>query len=190
MSHRTFIAIDLSEALRERLGRLPEQLAERLSLSLSELRWVPPERLHLTVRFLGDVDDAGLAAICRAAEMAASKGEAFEMFLRPPAQLPGRMTDRMLLAEVYDPTGRLAAMASLLDEALQAAGFAPEGRAFRPHVTLARTKARRGRVPRRAGEALADLDLGRCAVDRLTVYTSELTRQGPIYTPARVCPLR
>ncbi len=185
MPHRTFIAIDLSEALRERLGQLPGQLAERLSLS--SLRWVPPERLHLTLRFLGDVDDAGLGAICRAVETTAATGEPFEMFLRPPQQLPRRMTDRMLLAEVYDPTDRLASLASRLDETLAAAGFAPEGRAFRPHVTLARTKARRGRVPRRATDALAELDLGQCDVDRMTVYTSELTRQGPIYTPAAVC---
>lgn len=185
MGHRTFLAIDIDEQVRLRLARLSSELATCGS-GEAKLRWVRPANLHLTVKFLGEIEEDALAVVCERAETLAAETPPFDIHLYGAHDLPQRMTDRMVLAEVQ-PADTLASLAERLDVALAGEGFAPEGRAFRPHVTLARTKSRRGRVPRGLTDALGGQVLGCCRVEHLTVYTSELTRQGAIYAPAARC---
>jgi 2'-5' RNA ligase len=187
MTHRTFIAVDLDDAVRAELADVRERLEPHFPPD-APARWVDPDNLHLTVKFLGDVDSRELREVCHAVQRLAGPLEPFQMELVGATDLPQRMLDRMLLAEVLEPTGRLAALAEACDDAMASLGFPREHRAFRPHVTLARPKARRGRMPRPATQELAGWEFGGTSVDRVTVYTSELTADGPVYTPAATCP--
>ena len=180
MMVRTFMALPLSEAVKARLVAAQEDLA---AASEARIRWVARENLHLTVKFLGDVEDRTLNDVCAVAAEAAGQVEPFSLAVTglravPPA---GRM--RMVWAGVDEPTRRLAKLHALLEESCASLGFKEENRAFRPHLTLGRVKGGRDVAALRAAAAgFADTDFGACPVDELIVLSSDLGPKGPTYT--------
>jgi 2'-5' RNA ligase len=133
---RLFFAIELHEALREALDHAiaPLRAAE------PELAWVRAEKLHLTMKFLGEVDDAGAARLAAAAEAVAARHRPFEMTLGGVGAFPNFRRARVVWMGVEsDP--RLELLHHDLELACGEAGFEVEGRPFRPHITLARVRA-------------------------------------------------
>jgi len=183
---RTFIAIELDEAIRTRLA----QTAEALRGAGCKVRWVTPERMHLTLKFLGEIEPAALDAVAGAMATAAAGAGAFEIQVAGLGAFPPRGAPRVVWAGVRDPEGQLAALHGRLNEALAAAGFERERRAFRAHLTLGRVKERRGaeRLRRRLDEQ-AGGEFGIQEVRELVCFRSELSAHGPAYTPLRRQPL-
>ncbi len=191
MSYRIFLALDIDESTRRRLGSIQSQLDD----ARSRINWVAPRNLHVTLKFLGDVADSLLPELCRAVSAAAGEGESFDFEVRgvraiPPAPRNSGRGVRMLWAEVIDPTGRLARLFEQLETALHPLGFARENRSFSPHITLARVRfAGDPSALRAAAGELADEHFGRLRAEQLTIYTSQLQKGGPIYTPIANPPL-
>lgn len=132
---RLFFAIELHDALRTALDHAiaPLRVAE------PALAWVPSDKLHLTMKFVGEADDAGAARLAAAAtEVAAGHGP-FEMILGGVGAFPNFRRARIVwLGVEADP--RLELLHHDLELACDAAGFEVEGRPFRPHITLARVR--------------------------------------------------
>jgi 2'-5' RNA ligase len=106
--------------------------------------WVPEENIHLTLRFLGETDRGRLAAVTREAEAVFLGVQAPRLVLAGPGVFPPRGKRSLILwAGLQGDLEALARLARDLEEAARAAGFSPESRGFRPHVTLARIEARR-----------------------------------------------
>lgn len=192
MSFRTFLALDIDESTRGRL----ELVRRKLDDARSKINWVAPRNLHVTLKFLGDVSDSLLPEVCRAVSAAAGEGEPFDFEVRgvrpiPPAPRSGGSKGvRMFWAEVIEPTGRLGRLFEQLETALVPLGFARENRSFSPHITLARVRfAGNPSALRAAADELADKHFGRVRAEQLTVYTSQLQKGGPIYTPISNPPL-
>jgi 2'-5' RNA ligase len=180
MAHRTFLALDIGDDVRQALATLEAELTP----PQARIRWVRPENLHVTVRFLGDVSDAVLADVCQRSASAVAGVERFSVDITGVRCVPARGPVRMIWAGVDDPSGRLAEVYRRLDEALAGLPVQRERRAYRPHVTLARVK----HVPsagslRQAVQARAGRDFGSARGREITVYTSRLTPQGSVYTP-------
>jgi len=178
---RTFVALDLDDAIR---GRLTAAAAD-LPRAGAKIRWVAPQNLHVTVKFLGDVAEGDMAAVCEAVTEAVAAVAPFDFTVRGLLARPsaGRKL-QMLWAGVDEPTGQLAAAFDALQAALEPLGFPRERRAFRPHVTLARIKS----VPDPAGLRAAagnhaETPFGEKTAEAFTVYQSDLRPAGPIYTP-------
>jgi 2'-5' RNA ligase len=133
---RCFLAWLPPESVLDELERLVRELAR--NLPASRLRWLPRPSLHLTLRFLGDCDaDARsrLSAFLRGLPVAAAI----------PARVPGiqylpSSRDARVLVLRVESGGVLERFAATLEAAIRAEGFAPEPRAFRAHITLARTR--------------------------------------------------
>lgn len=156
----------------------------------ARVRWVATENLHLTVKFLGDVDDRVLADVCAAAEQAAAQVEPFEFVVAGLSAVPPQGLLRMIWAGVTEPSGRLQRLNELLEAAYAEMGFRVENRAFRPHLTLGRVKGSGGNDRIRAAAAeYAQSDFGTQGADRLIVFSSELGPGGPAYTPLAEAPL-
>lgn len=126
---RLFIAVDLPEEIRENLGAM--------SFGIPGAKWVAPEQLHLTVRFIGDVDGAlfrdikeGLDAISFAP---------FSLQLKGVGYFPPRGTPRVLWVGL-EKSEPLQILKKKIDQALFRAGVEPDARKFSPHITLARLK--------------------------------------------------
>ena len=177
---RCFIAIEIDAAIRRRVGSLQRKLT---SPGLP-VRWVRPERMHLTLKFLGEVEDARVADLGPAMTEVAGQCSPFDLHVRGAGCFPGSgRSVRVVWVGLEDPTGQLQACQTLLETTLQPLGFAPEGRPFSPHLTLGRVK-----TPGRPGplrekiDALADFDAGAQTVDQMILFESRLQKSGPEYT--------
>jgi 2'-5' RNA ligase len=187
MGVRTFLAVDLTAEVRAALAA-----AQRgLDAAGARIKWVADDNRHVTVKFLGDVADGQLAAVCEAAAAAARGARPFEFAVRGLLLVPPRGRQvRIIWAGVDDPSGRMAALYARVEAAIGELGFAPEGRAFRPHVTVARIKSVGDATRlRRSAEPLAEQDFGTVAAAALVAYSSKLTRGGPVYAPMATAPL-
>jgi len=175
---RTFVAVELDESIRRGLA----ELQNRLRQFDRAVRWVRPESIHLTLKFLGEVPDQQIAAVCAAVDETAAASSGFEISVAGAGCFPPRGPARVVWAGLTEPTGRLAACQQACEQAMGRLGFAPEARAFHPHLTLGRVKqASSGRDLRPAIEGLADFDGGSQQVGELVLFESRLRREGALY---------
>lgn len=177
---RTFIAIELPEDVHERLS----QLQDKLGAIEKAVRWTRPAQIHLTVKFLGEVPNGQVAAVCEAAREAAIACQPFELSVKgmgcfPPGGLP-----RVLWAGLETLPEPLVECHRLLEQGCARLGFPPENRPFRPHLTLGRVKDTGvSRAIRRTIEEFADFDGGVFDAEELIVFESRLGPKGPAYIP-------
>lgn len=176
---RLFVAIDLPDAVRD-------ELARRCS-GLPGARWVRRDQMHLTLRFIGEVED-GVAAAVRAA-LARIQASPFELAVRGVGQFPPRGAARVLWAGLDAPPALLA-LQGQVEAAVRGLGLPPEDKPFSAHVTLARFKA----PPPPAALARflrqhAGLTSPPFAVGHFTLYSSRLSPAGPDYICEARCPL-
>lgn len=171
---RAFIALDLAEDVRARIGDLISGLRPRIP----ELRWVKPEGIHLTLRFLGNTAPEQVERLGRALERVAAACPVTEGTIQGLGVFPDRGQPRVLwLGLSVAPS--VMALQSDCERAAVAAGFAPERRAFQPHLTLGRWRARAPRPD------LPGADLGSTLLDTVTLFRSELRPGGALHTPLR-----
>jgi 2'-5' RNA ligase len=182
-SLRTFIAVELDAALRTQLGDLQARLQEAFPPRL--VRWVRPEGIHLTLKFLGDTPAAQVAQIAEAM-CAACEGHAlFAISVGGMGCFPNVRRPRVLWVGVEEPTGALSRLQADVERALQPLGYPRERRGFSPHLTLGRIRGR----DRDAVEALgayvarARVRLGAMEVDEVHLIRSELLPGGAVYSP-------
>ena len=148
--------------------------------------WVTPESLHLTLRFIGEVDGAQAAEIDAA--LAAISAPAFTLSVSGVGQFGSGRHLRALWAAVT-PAEPVAFLAAKVEAALVQAGIEPEGRKFIPHITLARLKhAAEGRVAHWL-ETNAALHAGPMAVDSFVLYRSHLGKEAAHYEVLAEYPL-
>ncbi|HLF78264.1 MAG TPA: RNA 2',3'-cyclic phosphodiesterase [Dehalococcoidia bacterium] len=143
-SLRLFVAIELPDAWKEALGGLQEEmrtaLAKDPAVSGVRVRWVRPEGIHLTLKFLGEVDSAKLVVIREALASAVHEQPGLELSLARAGSFSDRRAPRLILATINVEGGpkRLLQLAEGVETWLAATGFPRERRAFAPHLTLAR----------------------------------------------------
>jgi 2'-5' RNA ligase len=180
MGIRTFIALPMDEEVIHRLVEAQHSLAD----VEADVRWVEPVNLHLTLKFLGEIEDRQAADVCAVARDIAAETAPFEMTVKGLVSSPAAGQMRMIWANIEEPTDQLALLQEFIDEAFGGLGFKEENRQFRPHLTVARIKSGRN-IPqlRTAVRAFHDTVFGRHWADHLIVFSSELTSDGPIYTP-------
>ncbi|HUG54987.1 MAG TPA: RNA 2',3'-cyclic phosphodiesterase [Vicinamibacteria bacterium] len=175
---RAFVALPLPDALREAVA----ETITRLERALPDVRFVRPEGVHVTLRFLGWTRAETLAILEGPLRAAAGACPPVEIGVRGLGLFPDRGRPRVLWAGLTVPP-EVHALQAACERAAADAGFEPEGRAFRPHLTLGRWRAR---APR---PALAERGLGSGRVDRLVLYRSEPRPSGSTYTPLSTFPL-
>ena len=180
MSLRTFLALPLDEEIVERLVEVQRSLAS----AGARVRWVNEKNLHLTIKFLGDVTDEQLGDVCRVAEEVASQIEPFEFSVSSVTSVPPAGAMRMVWVGIDEQTGRLEKLHELLEESYARMGFKKENRSFRSHLTLGRVKSGQNVKQLRAAVAeIAETNFGITSVNEMIVFSSELTPDGPIYSP-------
>lgn len=168
---RLFVALSLPEEVRERLAGLATG-------GIPGARWVAPENLHITLRFVGEVDGHGARDLDDC--LGAIDAPAFELAIRGLGAFGEGPKLRALYAGVA-PNPALVHLQAKVASAIARAGLAPDRQKFRPHVTLARFKGDPGP---KLGSFIAEkspLALDPFPVDRFILYSSVLGAEGPHY---------
>lgn len=186
---RTFIALELDTTQQQFLGTIIRQGKQLLP----DLRWVEPESIHLTLAFLGELNDQQLEKAIAASQYAASISNPFSYRLSSLGTFGPPRQPRVLWMGVSEPSGILNIVYQALSLALEQRGFATEKRPFSPHLTLARIKS--PLTPeqlQRLQQLLARYQFASPAykVTHLYVMKSELFRSGAQYTCLQACPFQ
>lgn len=185
MSQRIFLAIDLDADMRRRLYEVASGIDAAAKMNV-----VAQDNLHVTLMFLGDVDDNRLSDVCNLASSAVGRVRGCDFDVRGVKLVPPAGAPRMIWGCVDDPSAGLTRIYNELDAALLPLGLRREERQYRPHITLARIKHVRSLQEfRHAVAVLCDQDFGPARAGSVTLYSSLLTPSGPIYTPLGKFPL-
>jgi len=180
---RAFIAIELPDPVRAALARLQDGLKATRTTSV---KWVDPKGIHLTIKFLGNVDAGEIPELSRVLREAVRGTVPFRLKLENTGAFPNIRAPRVIWVGVGGEAEHLFTLHKKVEQALKPLGFAPENRAFSPHLTLGRV--REGAQPnelRRLGEGIAASKTeGEIffSVDSLNLMRSQLTREGAIYS--------
>jgi 2'-5' RNA ligase len=181
---RTFIAIELDQAHHRALGDL--QARFKRERNARGVRWVAPENIHLTLKFLGDVDAAMVPALQRAVADACVGIAPFTLRIAGAGAFPSTHRPNVVWVGLSGEVERAALLAKKIDDACAALGFAREERPFSPHLTLGRVKRDASPSDRRfIGEMIVNAqvsDLGELRAERVSVMKSELRPSGSVYT--------
>jgi 2'-5' RNA ligase len=172
---RAFLAAEIGEGARRAAAAAAARLAREVRGR--EVRWAQPATYHLTLRFLGEIEPDRAAPLVARVREALAGVAPFELRLGAVTAFPGPRRPRVIVATV-EPEAPLVALARGVEAAVVRAGFPPEERPFRPHLTL-------GRVRDRAHPALVagPLSAEPFRVAEVVLYRSDLQPEGALHTP-------
>lgn len=186
---RVFVALDIDDVIRERIQRFMDGVRG----FAPDARWIRPESLHVTLKFIGEKPAESVDEIKRA--LAAVQASSFELNYRGYGFFPTLKSARVFWIGIESGT-QLASLAEAVDEATSTVGIAKEDRAFSPHLTLARGGERSGAPGWRKGDgpnkhfqllqeklaALPAPEFGTMTAREFFLYESQLMRGGARYT--------
>ena len=175
--HRLFIAIRPPEPIRDLLLDAMDESAD--------FRWQDEEQLHLTLRFIGEVERPFAEDL--AAALRTVRAPAFEVAIRGVGRFEQRNSGILWVG--VEPKAPLAALAAKVERACLAAGLQPERRAFHPHITLARWRGRRTREVAAFLERNSALASPPFSIAAFSLFESHLSRHGAHYEEATRYPL-
>ena len=183
---RTFIAIPLPEECRSMLT----QMQQSLRTCDAEVGWVAVPSIHLTLKFLGEVDPEIVPRLAESLQAASEPEHGFELKLHGLGCFPNPKSPRVVWCGIDGDTDALSRLQKTVEEAGRIFGFPPEDRDFRPHLTLGRVKGKRNL------QALADcIKIGSglersFKADHFNIYRSILKPNGAEYSVLKTIALR
>lgn len=186
---RAFIGVDLSTALRSHVADLLTRLQKGTHFTGARPLWVRPESLHLTLKFLGEIDDLTRARIVTALRPVAGRHAPHGVHAKGLGVFPSPRAPRVLWLGVRRADALLALQTDI-ERTLVAIGFEPEDRPFSPHLTLARLKSHfRAQAFMDVIQSHARWDLGLWGIGEFLLFQSTLHPSGPVYTALHRFPL-
>ncbi|MDH7487665.1 MAG: RNA 2',3'-cyclic phosphodiesterase [Anaerolineae bacterium] len=181
---RTFIAIELDDQVLRALAAVQSKL--EAALPPRSVRWVRPEGIHLTLKFLGDTPAARLEEVQRALAAAAARVAPFSFSVEGLGCFPNPRRPRVIWVGVKEPTGALARLWQAVEAEVAPLGWPTEARGFQPHLTLGRVQRHVSSADLRAlGELVEKSEVGRLGsmtVRAVSFIRSDLKPTGAVYT--------
>lgn len=176
---RTFIAIELPE----KIGSAISKVQEGIRSYGFKIRWVRPENIHLTLKFLGNIKETDTKKVGKTIFESVKGYKPISLKAKGIGVFPGIKKPRVVWTGISDQLNLLTELQKTLDEKLEEIGFPKEKRPFRGHLTLGRVKAKID--PKRLSDALkefAKFESESFSADRVILYKSELKPKGAVYT--------
>jgi 2'-5' RNA ligase len=179
MPKRLFIAADISDEARSLAANLIADL--RKAFPTEGISWVKPENLHITIKFLGDTDEANEAKLIAMLGRVTSSYAPFKLHLAEPEVL-GK---RVMSIGVKSDSATVFSLEMVIDTECERLGFRREGRRLHPHLTLARIRDPKAAAPIVQEFRQVQITPVEFKVENLALYESRLTPGGSIYSIAR-----
>lgn len=176
---RSFIAIELDQKVIEKL----REIEYKLKSVRAEVKWINPSSIHLTLKFLGGIDEGMIDEIAKKAQEVARRYNPFNLKVEGIGTFPPGKNPRVVWIGVKDETGKISALQEEIEHEMNNLGFEREQRAFTPHLTLGRVKSAKGKdeLLEKIEEGKG-INLGEFTVKDFHLFKSDLHPQGAIYT--------
>ena len=175
---RVFIAVELPDKVKKNMVELVNELKE----VGSGVKWVEEKNLHITLKFLGWVEDRKADDVIGLATKAAAGTGSFKAKFEGLGTFPPGKSPRVVWAGVGEGAEKIKKLADSLEETLSNAAYRSEEREFSSHVTIGRVKDKKGVDKlKEKMESFKDPKFGEAIVDHINIMKSTLTPKGPIY---------
>lgn len=183
---RTFIAINLAGSLHKTLS----EVIEKFSASKASVKWVEPENAHVTLKFLGNVDEERLPDIYNACELAAAGFKPVNLEVRAVGCFPNLSRPRIVWLGIQKGADEIKWLQKKIESELERIGFPKEDREFKTHLTIGRVKGKQG-ISRlcRLIEQEENVFIGSMRAEKISVMKSHTLPKGPVYTELKAIPL-
>lgn len=179
---RLFVAVELDEIVRQNAARVSGQLANALGPSAGRsVSWVAAANLHLTVRFLGEVE-ARAAEELKARMVAPFRTPAFRLSVSGVGAFPRSGPPRVIWLGIAEGGAQLSQLHDEVEARLDGLGFQGDDRPFSAHLTIGRVKLPLGPSARSALTSVPAAAIGGCTISRVTLFESRLAPRGAIHT--------
>lgn len=183
---RCFVAIEIPNLIRDELAQIQEALRKQIK----QASWVKPGNIHLTLKFLGDVEVDAIKPVERAIKQVATLHSPFPLQIGGIGVFPHLARPRVIWAGVKAGGEKITALAQEIDLALNRCGFPLDDKRFNPHLTIARLKKRLDMRPFMDGYRQYDeIDGATMTVREISLIRSQLHPEGAVYTTLQSYPL-
>lgn len=187
---RTFIAIELPEDIKEAIGRLQDKLKR----SGADVKWVAPANIHLTLKFLGEIDEQTKNMVSEAVSLIGADTPDFSMRLGSIGAFPSLRSPRVLWIGLSQGNEQARAVFERIEAALEKCAIPKETRPFASHITIARVRGKnniRGLIDILTGQDKITEDIREVfQAGKITFFKSTLTPRGPVYEVLQAASLR
>ncbi|MFA5351315.1 MAG: RNA 2',3'-cyclic phosphodiesterase [Candidatus Omnitrophota bacterium] len=178
---RTFIAIELPQEIKEKLS----ELQARLKQSEADVKWVEPENIHLTLKFLGEIGEDKLPKIIEIIESTTQNTKQFRLSLSSLGAFPRVEFPRIIWIGINKGDKETVLLAKALEEKIEKLGIPGEERPFSSHITIGRVKGplnkdKLAKTLKQSGDYFSGKDIG-FDVTKVTLFKSTLGPGGPVY---------
>jgi len=188
---RAFIAVELPHEIQQDIYDKATVVLKKTTGSL--IRWVPPENMHLTLKFLGDISPSNVDMLTQMLRAEADSSHCFDMHVSRLGSFPSLRRPRVIYIGIQAPAG-LEALRHGVESASRRLGYESEDRAFSPHLTIGRVRqdvtASDGQKIRQALENIHIDSLGTARVDSVHLFKSDLKPTGSVYTKLFSAPFK
>jgi 2'-5' RNA ligase len=179
---RSFLAIELPKPILKKI----EEVQGDLRSTHADVRWVNPEKIHLTLKFFGNIEESRIDLLLKSIEEPIRNTLPFSLKVRGVGAFPNLKNPRVIWIGLVNGREVLISFQKQIETQLEKIGIQPEDRPFNPHLTLGRMRSSRGKVEL-AGrmEKHKEEEFGDFQVERVILFKSDLRPTGPIHTPLR-----
>ena len=179
---RCFIAIDIDEKIKNALTDFQRKLRSEAGIRKSDAKWVNTDNIHLTLKFSGEVKDEKIAEVCGIVQNVSAGYDSFELGVESVGYF-GQRGAKVLWVGTKSDGNKLSLLQNDLDQGLASAGWPAESGKFAGHLTLCRVRnSKAAIILAKMTEDYKDYKLGTILADSISVYQSQLTPKGPVYT--------
>ena len=185
---RTFIAIELSKEVKDDLAKLQHELNK----ADADVKWVKPENIHLTLKFLGEVGEDKIEDMKKVLDGISGKNKPFELSLFKLGAFPSINSPRVVWVGIDKGCGESEQIAKSIEDELEKLDFPKEERPFNAHLTLGRVRSGKNKAMLKERLSATEVRPKSCRINDITIFQSILTPKGPIYSPlhaAKLTPL-
>jgi 2'-5' RNA ligase len=192
---RAFLAVAIPTGLREQIAGVQQQVKDLIAAESGRrirVTWVKPETLHLTIKFLGEIEDDAIGRLRSSVIAVPDGGPGLAIPLGTVGAFPRPEAPRALWIgppagwDLCDEANRALGLAARIDAVCATFGVPPDAHPWRPHLTLARVREGErhvGRALEGSGLMARTHDIGSLRIDEIVLMKSEMRPDGPVHTP-------
>lgn len=186
MSIRSFIALELSDEAKNEVSRVAKELKD----TGSDVKWVRADSVHMTLKFLGNIEEEKIADVVKRLDDTAAMFGAFDAVLGELGSFPKWEYVKVIWVGIGEGAEDMISIATAVEDAMCREGFPKEDRKFSPHVTIGRVRTPKNRDRLKKAASSITIKPVRSRISRIVLYRSELTPQGAVYTPLHEAKLK